>query len=284
MSSKINTIQRKCLVPTSCIERFLPLTGAIADIAGTSGISNIRGNYQIGYLDPMPLHMVIFTKSGTGLLQTPTHNYLLEADSVIIVPAGVSCMFNNETETWQILWFYLYATPQWEHLIDDGVRHQPTELLPQIEVAMEGYLTGVQTLQKDKRVAAIFSDLMACYLEQAFCPSQEQHIDEAKLKLEKIWHKVSERPSHKWSKTEMAKSLYVSPSTFDRLVKKYYGITPWQKVIQIRMELAAMLLTKTDYSIQVIADRTGYANEFIFSTAFKKHSSLSPKFYRQKFK
>ena len=155
-------------------------------------------------------------------------------------------------------------------------------MIPKLELSMEGFLSESQTNNPKNKAAGLFAELIVLYLDNALGINQEQDIDETKSKLDKIWQEVQENPSRNWTKFEMAKKLYVSASTFDRMVKKYYNITPWQKVIQIRMDQAEIFLSKTDYPLQVIAEQLGYANEFIFSSAFKKHSSLSPKIFRQK--
>ena len=222
--------------------------------------------------------MIIFTKSGRGYLQTPFEEYHLTPGVYISVPLGHSLVFGVSEDEWEILWFYILDIPFWEKLKINGIVLEATSMVPKLELAMEGYLAECKT---SNLASSIFADLIICYLEQVFELNGEEEKDETRSKLEMIWHEVDENPAKKWNKSELAQKFYVSLSTFDRMVKRYYGVTPWQKIIQIRMEKAKILLTKTDYPIKVIADRLGYANEFIFSTAFKTYSSISPKYYRQ---
>lgn len=287
MSKNINNIRKISNIPSSCRERYLPLTGQDAEVliaAGInfSGISNLRRGYQIGYPDLAFRHMVIFTKSGEGYLRTRDQNYQLTENTVTSVPPGNPCMFGVKDDQWDILWFYMLDIPYWKSLKERGIDCRKTIFIPKLELAMEGYLSETQNKEPGNKAAGLFAELTSFYLEQSFGINQQKIFDETKNKLEKIWGRVQETPDESWDKKTMARELHVSTSTFDRLVKKYYDTTPWQKVIQIRMEQAKMLLIKTDYPLQVIAERLGYANEFIFSNAFKQYTAISPKYFRQK--
>jgi transcriptional regulator GlxA family with amidase domain len=51
-------------------------------------------------------------------------------------------------------------------------------------------------------------------------------------------------------------------------------------VSQMRVQRAGLLLYQTNAPIADIANTVGYQNQFNFSSAFKKHSGLSPSKYR----
>lgn len=286
MSENFKNIRKISNIPENCRERYLPLYQEAAQVLisngiNFSGISKLRSGYQIGSLEPAVRHMIIFTQAGAGYLLTKSTSYKLAPGTLISVPSGHSCMFGVCEDQWDILWFYLLDIPDWTPLKNKGIEFKTTNFIPKLKISMEGYLSETQTDPPGK-AASLFAELIVCYLDQALEIFHEKNVDETKNKLDMIWQQILENPAKSWTKTEMAKKLHVSPSTFDRIVKKYYDTTPWQKVIQIRMEQAKMLLIKTDYPLQVIAERLGYANEFIFSAAFKHYAAISPKYYRHK--
>lgn len=281
----INNIRKISKVPFPCQEYYLSLSGKnaqplVANGIDFCGISNLCKGYQIGYADPPKRHMVIFTKSGEGYLKTPTQNYHLHEGTVISIPPGTTSMFEVCEKKWDILWFYMLDIPLWESLKSQNIVFKKVSIIPILEEVMKGYLFETKLESVENKAAILFAELMIVYLESSFDVNPEKDIDEMKIRMKKIWQMIQENPEKKWTKQEMAGELHVSVSTFDRLVKKHYGVTPWQKVIQIRMEQAKMFLRRTDYPLKLIADRLGYANEFIFSNAFKKHTSESPKTFR----
>ena len=56
----------------------------------------------------------------------------------------------------------------------------------------------------------------------------------------------------------------------------YKGISPFDYILQVRMETANNYLLNTDYSIQKIAELSGYSNYSHFTRAFTKYYGLSP--------
>ena len=82
----------------------------------------------------------------------------------------------------------------------------------------------------------------------------------------------------------LAKITQTSPYHFSRLFKQSTGITPYQYVIQQRIELGKQLLRKEELPIAEIAMMCGFANQSSFTTAFRKLLGVTPKNYRMNIK
>lgn len=67
-----------------------------------------------------------------------------------------------------------------------------------------------------------------------------------------------------------------------RVMKRSYGITPWQFVQRLRMERAKELLENTDYTLSNIAAQVGYNDLSVFYKAFKKYTDIAPGVWRIK--
>lgn len=66
-----------------------------------------------------------------------------------------------------------------------------------------------------------------------------------------------------------------------QLIKRNYGVTPAQLHNQLRLEEAKNLLLKSDYSIQRIAEETGFYDSAYFSRKFKEYVGESPRAWRK---
>ncbi|MDF0725593.1 AraC family transcriptional regulator [Cytobacillus sp. S13-E01] len=69
----------------------------------------------------------------------------------------------------------------------------------------------------------------------------------------------------------------VSESNLSRLYKKYFGMSPMERLTTIRMEQAAQLLRNSSTTITEVAVQVGYQSMSAFVQQFKKKFGLSPK-------
>jgi len=68
----------------------------------------------------------------------------------------------------------------------------------------------------------------------------------------------------------------LSPRHLRALFAQYYAMSPSQYLLELRMQGAWQLLSNSDLSVQMIAERCGYASLSAFSDRFHKHFSQSP--------
>ncbi|QUL57451.1 response regulator [Paenibacillus tritici] len=79
----------------------------------------------------------------------------------------------------------------------------------------------------------------------------------------------------------MAGILQASPVYLSRLFKQELGESFGAYLTQIRIRRAAGLLHSTELSINEVAEQSGYETQHYFSTAFKKHTGVSPMQFRK---
>lgn len=75
---------------------------------------------------------------------------------------------------------------------------------------------------------------------------------------------------------EIASKSNLAPNYFHRVFRKNFGLTPYNYMFRLRMEIAIRLLTTTNKSVKEVAFESGYDNEFYFYRQFKKHYGYSP--------
>ena len=82
----------------------------------------------------------------------------------------------------------------------------------------------------------------------------------------------------------LAQITHLSTYHFSHLFAQATGKSPYQYVIQLRMEEAKFLLRKTDMRVSVIAQQLGYKHAQHFSTQFRRLMGISPNQYRENFR
>jgi AraC-like DNA-binding protein len=86
----------------------------------------------------------------------------------------------------------------------------------------------------------------------------------------------------KASLEDIAARLFMSRSNLIRVFKKHRGITPYQFLLDKKLEIAKALLATTEISVKGISDKLGFADEHYFSHLFKQKVGLSPLKYKAK--
>ena len=79
----------------------------------------------------------------------------------------------------------------------------------------------------------------------------------------------------------LAQLLDMSQFHFSRLFKQSLGISPYQYLIQQRVERAKQLLKQTDKSIVEIAFDCGFSSHSHLSKQFRQFTGITPKAYRK---
>lgn len=79
---------------------------------------------------------------------------------------------------------------------------------------------------------------------------------------------------------KLEEELSMSARNTARIVKKIFGKTITELVLEYRMQKAKALIINTDFSLLEVAEKTGYKTYVAFFTAFKNYFGVSPKDFR----
>lgn len=86
--------------------------------------------------------------------------------------------------------------------------------------------------------------------------------------------------SYNWSVPLMAHRINLSESRFYTLYKQIFGISPKNDLICARIALAKNLLQSQRYTVDKVAELTGYISTFNFIRQFKKSVGITPGEYK----
>lgn len=215
----------------------------------------------------------------------------LPCNHFFLIPAGVShqVWIHGDGE-------YLVLSLKPELLnanADESLNLKSIELIPQhcvgdplistVGLALKSQLElGSKSSQLYVESAA---NLIAAHLLQHYSTRrslvQECSYGLSQSKLTIVEDYIDRHLSTDLSLYNIAEQVGMSQSHFSRLFKQSTGLSPWQYVIQRRVELAKQLLRKEELTIEKISDRLGFASHSQFTIFFQKYTSISPKKYRQ---
>ncbi len=101
-----------------------------------------------------------------------------------------------------------------------------------------------------------------------------------KPKLQKVLAFIAENIGEEITLDKMAKIARMSVCYFAWMFKQAVGISPYQFVLEQRLDYGKYLLIETDLPLVEIALRCGCCNQSHFTTVFKQFLGVTPKRYR----
>jgi AraC-like DNA-binding protein len=94
---------------------------------------------------------------------------------------------------------------------------------------------------------------------------------------------VHAEPARAWTVADLAAQASLSRATFARRFTELLGVAPLTYVTDWRMALAREQLRERDVGLAAVARSLGYASEFSFAAAFKRHHGTAPGRWRSNF-
>ncbi len=99
--------------------------------------------------------------------------------------------------------------------------------------------------------------------------------------LKKVITAVHAEPSKDWNLENLSEVAGLSRAAFAQKFKKITGDTPAHYLARIRIQKAMDMLRATNDGLEIIAEKVGYGDSFVFSKAFKRILGVSPKEFRK---
>ncbi|MDU5336573.1 AraC family transcriptional regulator [Enterococcus sp.] len=233
-----------------------------------------------------PNFIIHVITEGKGVYQIDNQKYPLAAGQGFIIPPDRLTFYQaDREEPWSYYWAAFTGDLAASYLEGLGFDQKHpvfyVEHLEKIRTILEKTFLLDQT--------SIYSELMLSSLLHEFLALLQQSKDHiattnqsANLHVQHAIDYIKSNYAADITVQSLAHALSLNRSYLSAIFRKEMNLTLQQYLTEYRLTRAAELLSISNFSIEIVAEYSGYHDPLVFSKAFKRKYALTPSQYRKK--
>ncbi len=246
-----------------------------------AGISYCDGTYKIKRTNSS-VYVFEFILSGQGTVVYNSEIFHPAAGDIYILHRGSNHVYYSDREDpWVKIWFNARGRLI-KHLIEayelGSVNHIEglnLELLfNEMYRVIQSKKGGSEELLS--RAAVLFHEIIQ---QIHLWVNQNKAVKNSEAS--KIKHFLDLHLEDDISLQDLGRQIFRSPAQVIRLFKREFGKTPYEYLLEKRIQTAKLLLKNTNLMVKEIAFKLNFTDEHYFSNRFKAKTGMSPKKFRQ---
>lgn len=245
------------------------------------GISEPDPHYEIKRTNS-DTYSIEYVYSGEGTIQENDSIFNVSAgDFFILHPNKYHHYYSNPTNPWRKIWIVINGDTHFPADLLNAYRIPDRIYFPKINSPLE--LENIFNLIKSNAPdPTIQLERLIFSLIQTLGYSGSINSSENHSLIPHIKDYIDKRLNTRINLKEICEVEFsTSPEYFSRAFKKRYGISPSQYILQQKMDLAKMLIEKTNLPVHEVSDRLAFFDASHFSRCFKQFYGMSPKKYKE---
>ena len=226
-------------------------------------------------------YLLILTISGGGMVETPHGTRKCSRETITIIDCHEEHSYYADKK-WEFLWIHFNGGNSRE-LVKSIIRHHGNVVYMPITSLTHRFFNllvfqGVGNTQADEvRNSAylhfFLADMLSSRTEKGKIDTKREMVNEAIGYIESNYRK-------KLTVDEIARFSRSSTSSFCHEFKKETGMSPYDFILNKRLNKAKKLLKTTDASVSEIGEAVGFNSDANFIKTFRAKTGLTPKLFR----
>jgi AraC-like DNA-binding protein len=218
--------------------------------------------------------------SGKGTLIKDEKKYPLEANTVYLLePGSMHEYYANKDDPFKKYWINFRSDVFFNIFKAYGLND--TTVFPNVDLTeafQKIFALEKISLSNDEIYMQASSILFDIFMILAKNKTSDNSISDL---AQQIKFKLDQSISSKISLDDICKALYISRAKLFREFKKYYHLSPYDYLMQRKINYAKVLLGNTTHSIKDITEILSFSNEQYFCNFFKDKTGSTPSEYRK---
>ncbi|HEY5585884.1 MAG TPA: AraC family transcriptional regulator [Ruminiclostridium sp.] len=232
-------------------------------------------------------YLLIHSISGRGYLKYNDINYNLEPNQSVIFYCGNPHLYRTASQTpWEFKWIHFGGCAVEEYyniingdslkVVSSGDDLQITENLDSIyrTISQDSILTDI-------KVCSVMTRLLTEIAVSKQSTLNNRNYNQHKSEIDRVLSFIQKNYNEKISTDDLAALVLISKYHFLRLFKTSIGISPYEYLINYRINVSKSLLKTTNNSVTEISFLVGFNDVNNFIRYFKRLVGTTPNCYRK---
>lgn len=228
--------------------------------------------------------LMIYTVSGEGHIQYGDKKSRLLPDSLIVINCNNYHLYKTENcEQWEFYWIHFIG--EYSFIYTDALNQDTLKLMQMDECLFLNYFrrftanTDVSSSCENMKISYLFAKMFADIAAFEQKNGLETHVHEKKIESSALY--IENHYNQHIQVDELAKICNISKFHYIKLFTQIMGTTPYQYILQTRVNNAKRLLIDTAQSMDEIAVMAGFCDSKNFIMNFKKQTGITPGMFRK---
>jgi len=234
-----------------------------------------RSNYNV--------MLVALTIRGKGLLTYNGKSYELEKGDGFLIDCNKPHYYASDTnDLWEFVWVHFSGCQSNEYENQISKNNGTFFTLKEDSLILKNILNIHNMLRvKDMQLDAYGSCRLLEILTEILSYSSDFRQENVPIYIKEAMRVIEENYADKISLESITKSAYMSKSYFIRQFKKCTGQSPYEYLMNYRLNEAKKLLKTSEAPVYEVALRSGFESVSHFVKYFKEHEKMTPLKFRK---
>lgn len=212
------------------------------------------------------------TLSGEGVLTLRDGEYVLKENTLFFFNINQPRIYKTSKPLWNFQWIEFKIDYVFFPL--NTVLHVNANARERSSFAE---ITRALNAQNPKYASSLFAARLVYWVQQSVTTKNRNE-----QLLEQVLQYIKRHFTEPLNIDDVARQFGFSARHLHTLFLSYVGMSPGQFILDMRIKNAMELLKQSDLKIEVIAEKSGFANQYYFNRRFKLYTGMPPGEYRAK--
>jgi AraC-like DNA-binding protein len=230
-------------------------------------------------------YFLLYTVKGCGSLKYKNTKYSLPAGTASLIYCNNYQYYKTEGDIWDYRWIHFNgsAIKIYYELINENSLNPIT--INDYNLFEQTHNEILQTIEDNDITSKVNRALLVTKL-LTICVDNKLNTTKDinkkhKSETEKVKNYIASNYDKKISLDELCSLIYISKYHFLKIFKTHTGMTPYEYLINYRINIAKQILKNSDLPINEISLKVGFNDESSFIKQFKVATNYTPSNYRR---